>query len=114
MRLPPERYPDGFAEHFQPLLDARERLLAKLDRAQKLCCRAAIDGLGEGSAPTVAQIVDASGLEPAAVTQALDALDRRDMLKLDELRQRVLALYPFSALPGRHQVEVRGKRLDAM
>lgn len=114
MDLQPERYPAGFAEHFQPLLDARARLLAKLDRDQKLCCRAAIDRLGEGSAPTVAQIADDSGLEHDAAVRALEALNRRDMLKLDDPGERVLALYPFSAVPGPHRVLVRGKRLDAM
>ncbi len=114
MRMDPDDYPRGFAAHFQPLLDARIRFLENMTPGERACCRAAIEELGRGAVPSAESIQDATDLAPTEVRDVLDRLNRRDALKLDPSGERILALYPFSAVPCNHQVEVRGARLDGM
>lgn len=110
MPLRPDDYPPGFATYVQPLLDARQRVLQRLNDEERYLCHHILEMFFRcGRGPTIDELVGAASFSLEQVISCVERLNSIDFLKYDSDSRQVVVLYPFSALPGPDRVRIPGK-----
>jgi hypothetical protein len=88
---------------------------ADYDAGEDVARRAVLDLYGrEGRAPTKAALAADTGMEAAAVSDALARLRARDFVVLDADTGEITGAYPFTDRDTGHRVRLVGRVLNAM